>query len=318
MGRARWRRVFIVGVVAFNSAGPAVFAFGAHEPESSAPSTGQQPKRTKLKNRKPVESEVVAPATTVPGPGAAPSAATLSGVVTPPQADSAAQGWSVVVAVFRGEDQEAEARALVGRVRTEGGLPEAYAQKRAQATVIAVGNFEGRDEARAEELLHRVQAIEAGVGGQRPYTGAYLAPPPSTPAPGRLPQYNLLRAKDQAGEKALYTLQVGVYGRDDLEHPGERDLGEARRAAEQAAVTLRQEGEQAFYFHGPRRSMVTVGVFDAGDFDPQAPQFKSSRLREAQKRFPYNLYNGAGVREKRKGDGQARLQPSNLVAIPKG
>src|SRR5207249_754255 len=116
------------------------------------------------------------------------------------------------------------------------------------------------------------------VGGQRPYVGAYLAPPPAGQMPGSLPQYNLLRAREAFGEKALYTLQVGVYGRRDLEHPSEADLAEERRAAEEAAFRLRQEGELAFYYHGPQMSTVSVGVFDQTDFDPQTPTVKSARL----------------------------------------
>ena len=126
----------------------------------------------------------------------------------------------------------------------------------------------------------------------------------------------LVQAKAMFGSEALYSLQIAVYGRRDLPNPSEADLAETRKAAEQAAIRLRQEGEQAFYYHGPRMSMVTIGVFGIDDFDPQTPSYKSSRLLAAQKRHPYNLYNGAGIKEKRNPRSEGKLQPSNLVALP--
>lgn len=222
-------------------------------------------------------------------------------------------GWAVIIAVFRGEDAEKTASATLRRTRAEGGLPEAYVAKRNEAYVIAVGDFVSPDDERAIKELARVQQIE--VGGAKPYDHALLAPPAGSPK-GDMPQYNLLMAKKQFGDDALYTLQIGAYGvLGGKTRPDAKELANVRKAAEEAAYRLRQEGEQAFYYHGPTMSMVTVGVFDTEDFDPQVPNFKSARLRDAQKRHPYNLYNGQAVREKVKGSPD-RLQPSNLVAIP--
>ena len=274
-------------------------------PQTGVP--GQQPKRTKLKNKNADDADTASaptPSTTAPAPAPLPAAE--------PATDVQKQGWSVVISVFRGEEETQAAAVMLGRIRGEGGLPEAYTQKRDEATVIAVGNFPSAN-GPAETELKRIQSMQ--VAGKQPYGGAYLAPPPFGAMPGNTPQYNLLQARQQFGKNALYTLQVGVYARDDLAQPTPKDLAEMRAAAEQAAIRLRKEGELAFYYHGPRRSMVTVGVFDSNDFDPQVPQFKSQRLIDAHKRFPNNLYNGEGIREKRK-DGTSRIQPSNLVTIP--
>ena len=101
-----------------------------------------------------------------------------------------------------------------------------------------------------------------------------------------------------------------------MAHPTQEELSEPRKTAELAAAKLRQEGEQAWYYHGPTMSMVCVGVFDETDYDPQTPTLRSPKLRETQKRHPNNLYNGAGIMEKHKG-GVPALQPSSLVEIPK-
>ncbi len=221
--------------------------------------------------------------------------------------------WAVLIAIFRGEKHEEDAANTLAEFRTRGMLPEAYAQKRGQATCILAGAFTGPEDPAAQAELKRIQSIE--INNELPYAGSYLAPPPQADLKGSMPEYNLRQARLLYGKKAIQTLQVAVYGREDLDRASEADLKECRTAAEEAVVKLRQEGELAFYFHGPRRSMVCVGVFDLSDFDPQIPSYKSSRLRETQKRFPHNLYNGQAIRVKSPGQ-NAKLQPSALVAIP--
>jgi hypothetical protein len=227
---------------------------------------------------------------------------------------SGPKGWSVVLGVFRGDERESASRVYLNRVRTEGGLPEAYAIQRNEAIVVAVGDFEGADLPDARAELKRVQEMQ--IGGVEPYRQAFMSPPSVAQFTGGMPQYHLTRAHELFGKDALYTLQVGVYGRLDLAAPKEADLAEARKAAEQAVFRLRQEGELAFYYHSPTMSMVTIGVFDLKDFDPQVPGFQSPRLLELKRRFPNNLYNGAGIKQRVKG-GPEMLQPSMLVGIPK-
>ncbi|HMN39830.1 MAG TPA: hypothetical protein PKE29_03230 [Phycisphaerales bacterium] len=231
------------------------------------------------------------------------------------KAESGAKGWAVCLGAFKGEDYQQRAATRLAWIRTQGGVPEAYAAKRNDSVIIAVGDFSGPEDDKAKSELARIQAME--VGGERPYGAAMLSPPLEWKMAGSMPKFNLAKAKEQFGDGALYTLQVGAYGRRDLRSPTEEDLKEVRSAAEEAAAKLRSEGELAFYYHGPTMSMVTVGVFDEKDFDPQIPSYVSPRLREAMKRNPLNLYNGAGVKVKPKG-GKEQLQSSGLVEIPKG
>jgi hypothetical protein len=231
-------------------------------------------------------------------------------------ADAGAKGWAVVIAAFKGEGHEQQAATMLDKIQKEGGLPEAYIAHRRDAIIIAVGDFPTPEDERAQKELARVQSMEVGREGIKPYASAMLAPPLDWKMEGSLPQFNLASARKLYPD-ALYTLQVGVYERGDLRFPSEADLKEVRKAAEEAAVKLRQEGELAFYYHGPTMSMVTVGVFDASDFDPQVPGYNSPRLRDAKKRNPYNLDNGKGILVKVKGMKEPQLQPSGLVEIPK-
>ncbi len=230
------------------------------------------------------------------------------------QSLTADNAWSIVLAVFRGEGADQAAAEALMRTRSEGGLPDAYMQARGPASVVAYGAYSGADDPRAQQDLNRLRDIV--TNRLHPYALAFLSPPPTAQQPSPRDEYNLVHARALYGRDALYSLQVGVYARDDLKHPTEQDLAEVRRTAEEAAAKLRQEGELAFYYHSRSRSMVTVGVFDLSDFDPQTPHMQSQRLIEAKKRHPYNLYNGRGIREKLPGMREARLQPSNLVQIP--
>lgn len=224
------------------------------------------------------------------------------------------QAWTIALVVFRGEGADELAQKALTKVQTEGGLPSSFLERRSESIIVAVGRFESADSPRAATEIKRIQ--EMIVAGQKPYKDALLMPPLASSNLGAMPEINLVQAKAMFGDEALYSLQIAAYGRRDLPNPSEADIAEVRKSAEQAAIRLRQEGEQAFYYHGPRMSMVTIGVFGIDDFDPQTPSYKSSRLLAAQKRHPYNLYNGAGIKEKRNPKSEGKLQPSNLVALP--
>ncbi len=107
-----------------------------------------------------------------------------------------------------------------------------------------------------------------------------------------------------------YTLQIGYF-----EDPNDPAL--ARQAAEQWAAQLRNEGTPAYYFHGPNRSMVTVGLFpaSAASVSNTGVVTYSQSVRQLQQRFPHNLYNGNTIRVKLR-DGRTIDQPSFLVRIP--
>ncbi|MBX3358675.1 MAG: SPOR domain-containing protein [Phycisphaeraceae bacterium] len=241
-------------------------------------------------------------------------------------AQAASGGWVIFIASFH--DPEAaslvpgekvltgaeQARVALSQIRTVGQLQGAYTQDRGAMTWVVLGSYDdpGKDEAQAE--LKRVQAIM--VNGSRPYAGAFLAPPAAGGVAGSIPELDLRKVRARLGAAAMYTLEIGYYGRPDTQRPSADDLADFRKAAEQAAVQLRSEGEMAFYFHGPNRSSVTVGVFDDTDFDPQEPLVRSPRLHQARKLHPYHLFNGAAYKQKSKVDGKSGYIPCPLVKIP--
>lgn len=200
-------------------------------------------------------------------------------------------------------------------MRGVGGLSEARLERRSTALVIAYGVYDGADDPEAQADLARLRATV--IDGKRPYAGAVLAPPTQDSISGGNPAWDLTKVRAARGPDALYTLQVGIYGRGDDADPTEQEIAEFRVKAEQAVEELRNKGDEAYFYHGGRRSTVTIGVFGPMDYDPRnMPGFRSPALARAFEEFPYNLLNGQAIREKVPGTEQMRLQASSLVRIP--
>lgn len=225
--------------------------------------------------------------------------------------------WTIMVGAYTGPDQARQARNTQAVVQSLG-FTDAFTEARGKMTIVGLARYPEPGDPRAQEDLARIR--EFTVDGQRPYARAMMVPPEAGPG-GALSELDLRSAKDKYGRRAIFTLQVGVYARPDTQEPTASDLAQFRKAAEDAAARLRREGDEAFFFHGPFRSMVTVGVFDYGDSDKGAGKPESQRLLEARKRHPYNLLNGAPYRAKRSGTAPPSgktddFVKSDLVEIP--
>ena len=220
-----------------------------------------------------------------------------------PAKQGSSTGWTIVLAAFSGPDAGERADAAAARVRENTWMADLRVNRREDGAVLSYGDYPAPDNRQAQRDLQRVRRTT--LDEQAAFQAAFLAPPPERRVEGSYPELALANVRETYGPTALYTLQVGVY-----ESPNRR---EAMRSAEQAALQLRREGELAFYHHGPSRSMVTIGVFSAQDYDLSSGRMRPELL-ELKARRPYNLYNGMGVRER--GNLGERIQPSGLVLIP--
>jgi hypothetical protein len=223
--------------------------------------------------------------------------------------------WSIVLAVFRGDSAQADAEALLAQIRTRGQLPEAVIQVRGRDRFIVIGSFTDPASPEAQAELKRIHDLR--IDGNASYAAAFLVPPPDGPVKGSIPEFDLRNARARYGDAAKYTLEIGFYGRPDAAKPSGPDLAEFRAKAEEAAAKLRQAGELAFYFHGPSKSSVTVGLFDDTDFDPQAPGWRSPRLAETRRLHPHHLFNGQPYRVKGRGVEKEGFVAARLVPVPK-
>lgn len=222
--------------------------------------------------------------------------------------------WSIVLGVYSPDDR-IRAQENLEWIRTVGGLGEARLERRSNGMVIAYGIYSGADDPKAQEALARLR--EMVIDSKRPYAGAVLAPPTAESVTGSNAAWDLARVRADRGPNAIYTLQIGLYGRADSTQPTAAELREFRAKAEEAVRELRAKGEEAYYFHSPRRSTVTIGVFGQADYDPlNLPGYRSPPLARAWEAYPHNLLNGQAIRERIPGTEQQRLQASSLVRIP--
>lgn len=237
--------------------------------------------------------------------------------------------WSIVISVLRGDGADQAARRTQAIIESEGGIRGTYIEKRGDTTVVAFGHYDDPTTEGAQMDLIRIRATV--VGGQQPYLGAALAPPPFESI-GTIPQYNLTVAKDlPSNRNTIYTLQIAQYCRSDNQPPTIAEREEFRRAAEQAAISLRREGEEAYYFHGPRMSLVTIGMFNDAEYRTQNKRSMNNpestvmltkpveviEIKQIRERHPYNLVNGQAMKTRMKGDNESRIQTSIMVEIPR-
>lgn len=229
--------------------------------------------------------------------------------------DSINQYWTIVIKSFDAAlDADLAQQALV-KVQTVGRLPEAELQVRGKAIAVVYGRFPSVEDAKAQAELKRVKNLE--VEGAKPFALAVLMPPTTVEAGSGEASLDLRTAR-RVNPEAKYTLQVGSY--EWAAGASQGEIEKARKAAEQAAKALRNEGTEAYYYHGLRSSLVTAGLFSEEDVDPDDVFSINPELTKLRKQFPHHLVNGQGVRMRRPGMGDDPnswpMVPSKIVNLP--
>lgn len=232
----------------------------------------------------------------------------------PGPSSTGAGAWKIALATAPADADDISTMQLLGTVRAQTGLTGARLEKRGKALVVTYGAYASASDPAAQEQLARARGLV--VGGAKPYAAASMIPPAYSGMTGSDTEMNLATLKQRYGERAAYTLQIAAYERNDGKDATPEDLAEIRRAAEAAATQLRTDGEEAFYYHGPRRSMVTVGVFSEKEFDTSRPGRESPALRVLKEKYKFNLVNGAPIRVRTRANPEGVVQPSFVVAVP--
>jgi len=227
-----------------------------------------------------------------------------TGQTSKPQAHT----WSVAMAIFTGPDRDTRAQQYLDLARQATGFTDLRLEQRGDRTIVAAGSFENPRDAGAQRML--AQAKQAQLNGRPIAASAILMPP--KPETSTSP-YDLSKARQGfAPDAVLYSLQIGLYG-DPQGGETPKQRAQSRLAAEQAASTLRAQGEEAFVHHGDRLSTVSVGVFRE---DQIVPGGEIGTLLNARRRHPHTLLNGEGVRGSSPDGKESTLQPSLLVRVP--
>jgi len=227
----------------------------------------------------------------------------------------APEGWAVFVTSKTGPHRYREAFDLVRELTAREGLAGLWVHDVAGEAIVFCGKFRDRFGDEAKATLARVRAIEppedasaddADAGDEQavalnPYADAELIPIYGT-AEG------VGDAHDLAAYSGYFSLQIAFY---DRAYDGNR-----REAAEEAVDTLRKDGHEAYFYHGPHRSMVTIGLFTYDDFTQRGNvEVYGPKVRALQETFPYNLGNGLTVEQKLGGE-DIGAQESFLIRVP--
>ncbi|MFM9956471.1 MAG: hypothetical protein ACKVZJ_00200 [Phycisphaerales bacterium] len=230
-------------------------------------------------------------------------------------------GWAIVLETFKGTNAAAQAQLRLPEVSALLGRDDVSIRVREKGCAIVLGGYTSPKDERATRDLAMVRAKEVALPGgvpSRPYEMAFLAAPSSTDR-GQMPEFDLSHQRKRLGNQPAFTVQIAVY--DTPDKPAD-----AKRAAEKAAKVLREAGEKAFYYHGPRRSMVTIGLFTGRDVDEKTGRPRTPEIARIRKDFPLNLLNGqypivmggTGAAAGGSGNtaGKAVHQPSQIVKVP--
>jgi len=240
------------------------------------------------------------------------AAMVLSGVVGLSGCGDSAQGsgWdatrpqTITLGGMQGPDRVERAREQADRFARQTGLDAFWVADDGDRAVINFGRY--TNESEADRDLEQLKRL-ALAGRFRPAMVALV--PVDQPDSGETGKYDL-RAVDIPD--AIYTLQVGMY---DAEYGAD-----FREAAERAAAEYRAAGEEAYFYHGPRQSLVTIGIFGhpAARVIQEGPnrgqtEYHPIIRQQYQSKHPYAKHNGRRVPIDESGE---RFMPSFLVRIP--
>ena len=209
------------------------------------------------------------------------------------------QGWTIQLIQYTGTDRHRQALDLVRRLRSETELSNMWIEDLNDTATIYHGRYPTASDASIRVSLKKVQDIQ--LDGEKPFASSQLVP---LIGEGRA----IADPFDLRQFIGYYSLQIGYY---------DSNYGkDFRDAAEQAVRALREDGHEAYYYHGPYRSIITVGIFDynqafvrAGSVDTY-----STTIRELQEVFPYNLSNGVTLKQKLNGKDIGE-QKSSLIRV---
>jgi hypothetical protein len=238
--------------------------------------------------------------------------------------------WAVRCATYHGPDQYQQATALAEALKTVEGLkPELFdVLFDEDGAYVTYGRYERTwDVFRRTEVFRPdpqpdIELIQSLSYDQvtRPFAQARLHPLPA-PAVGN-PEWN---AEDIDG---YWSLQVAVFYNTDA-------MRSRRQAAADYCRILREQGEEAYYHHGPSVSAVMIGAFPreavqseqrtrfgvGGRRQTAVNRIMDPRLASLMTRFPHNLENGHRVNDviedQQTKEKRRRPRPSVLVVLPR-
>ncbi len=211
-------------------------------------------------------------------------------------------GWAIRMASLQGKDAKAQAARAIAYLQKRANVPDLWYLPRADGVEVYRGKYVNPTDPAAQSDLRQTRMLV--IDGKRPYEKVELVPL----TPGG--EARTMHPADLRTHTGMYSLQVAFF--DD-------PAGEGPRAAAEAAVkSLREAGVEAYYYHGPFRSLVTVGLFaytQAFALGPHGQDEYAEMVLELQQKFPCNLANEISLEAQQRGS-QNRMPSSFLVQAP--
>lgn len=211
------------------------------------------------------------------------------------------RGYAVELGKYSGAQAFHGVHGLMQTARQDAGLANLWYATVGTETTVYMGRFKDKDDREAKDALRK--AREAEIDGKAIFAKAKLVKLSAARGDALDPR-DLRSLKG----KGLFTLQIGYY--DAKYGP------DFRRAAETAVDVLRDNGEDAYYYHGPHRSMVLLNAWthaQAFTLVGQVDRY-SNTVRLAQEKYPHNVPNGRSFTDDDDPD-YVKSQRSFLVPI---
>ncbi len=197
------------------------------------------------------------------------------------------RGWSIPVTAFTGPDRRDQANTLIVTLTEQAQVTDLWASDVQYTCSVYCGRYKEQNDPHALKNLEKIRQF--AIDGRQPFRSAAILPLTGRENQSSVNPYDL---KPYVG---FFTLQIGFY--DEQYGP------DFRQAAEEAVRILREDGEEAYFYHGPIRSLITIGLFTYDDFVKVGnTEAYGPRIKKLQEEYPYNLGNGRTLIEKVRGE----------------
>ena len=151
--------------------------------------------------------------------------------------------WTILCREIDGPNHMSQAKQLRDHLVKTSGMRDWHLLHREDGSVLYYGYYKTYSEPRAKTDHAKIDGM-ADANGRRPFRHAIFTPLEAADPAGP-PEWNLANAK------GYWSLQIGAY----------KDSPDRKQYAVDAVRAAREQGIEAYYYHGENMSLVCVGTW---------------------------------------------------------
>jgi hypothetical protein len=151
--------------------------------------------------------------------------------------------WTILCAEINGPGHIQRARKLKQDLAAGTGMRDWHLLHQESGSLLYYGYYKNYADPKAKADRAKIDAMTDG-SGRRPFSRAHFTPLEAADPDGP-PEWNLVNAK------GYWSLQIAVY----------KDSPDRKQYALDAVKAARQQGIEAYYYHGETMSLVCVGTW---------------------------------------------------------